>query len=351
MANNRLVYPDLLRVIASFAVILIHVTSNGISGYEESSDVWIASVIINSLCRWSVPVFFMVSGMFYLDPKKEVNTKKLFTQNIWRIILCIVVWGFAYGMLDQYLYSTLTLKSVFITLYGIVTGHTGYHLWFLYTLLMLYVAVPVLRVFTKYASKQQLDYALTIWFVCGVVVGRINAAAKAVLSTENLLPYEPMVLTGYAGYFLLGYRLKAYTLPEKSYRLLYLLAGVSIVVMPLGNVALSRFLQRDITGILESPLGVGSWLIAVAVFVFASRLQTEKWAVKVKATLAILGERMFGVYLVHVIFVYVLFRSCRWNLESSCPIMSIFVGALLVWSASLLFSWCASKVPRLKSIL
>jgi CBS-domain-containing membrane protein len=46
--------------------------------------------------------------------------------------------------LDQYLYSTLTLKSVFITLYGIVTGQSGYHLWFLYTLLMLYVAVPVL---------------------------------------------------------------------------------------------------------------------------------------------------------------------------------------------------------------
>ena len=232
MAKKRLVYPDLLRVIASFAVILIHVTSKGISGYEINTSVWTSSVIINSLCRWSVPMFFMVSGMFYLDPQKEVDIKKLFTKSIWRIVLCIVVWGFVYGMLDQYLYSTLTVKSVLITLYGIVTGHTGYHLWFLYTLLMLYVAVPALRVFTKHATRQQLDYALAVWFVFSIAMGQVNAAAKELLGAENWLPYESLVLTGYAGYFLLGYRLKAYTLSEKPCRLLYLLAVISAVAMP-----------------------------------------------------------------------------------------------------------------------
>ena len=157
MAEKRLVYPDLLRIVASFAVILIHITSSGMSSYEVNTGVWVSNVVINSLCRWSVPLFFMVSGMFYLDPAKEVDTKKLYTKNIFRLLLCIVIWGFAYGLLDQYLYSTLTMKSVLITLYGIVTGHTGYHLWFLYTLLMLYVAVPALRVFTKHATKRQFE--------------------------------------------------------------------------------------------------------------------------------------------------------------------------------------------------
>lgn len=350
MAEKRLVYPDLLRVIASFAVILIHITSIGISGYEMNTSVWVSSVIINSLSRWSVPVFFMVSGIFFLDPEKEVDTKRLLTKSIWRILLCIVVWGFAYGLLDQYLYSTLTLKSVFITLYGIVTGHSGYHLWFLYTLLMLYMAVPALRVFTKYATKQQMDYALAVWFVFGIVVGQLNVVAETVLSIENWLPYETLVLTGYAGYFLLGFRLKSYTISEKTSRLLYFLAVISVVFMPLGNVLLSRLLQQDCTGILEMPLGVGSYLIAVALFVFASRLHTETWT-KVKAVLAFLAERMFGVYLVHVFFVYVLFRGCGWNLESWCPVLSIFVAAVLVWTVSLLVSWFLSKVLRLKNIV
>ena len=343
--TKRLVYPDLLRIIASFAVILIHITSSGIGSYEVNTGVWTASAVINSLCRWSVPLFFMVSGMFYLDPEKEVDTKKLFTKNIFRLLLCIVVWGFAYGLLDQYLYSTLTLKSVFITLYGIVTGHTGYHLWFLYTLLMLYVAVPALRVFTKHATKRQLDYALAVWFVFSIVVGQVNEAAKAFLTTENWLPYEALVLTGYAGYFLLGYRLKTYTFSEKTARLLYLLAAVSAVAMPLGIVLLSR------TGVLESPLGVGSCLIAAAVFVLASKLDAAKWTEKARTILAFLGQRMFGVYLVHVAFVYALFRGCGWSLETACPVLSILAVGVLVWTVSLLVSWCFSKAPGLKKIV
>lgn len=351
MAKKRLVYPDLLRIIASFAVILIHITSIGISDYAMDTNVWISSVIMNSLCRWSVPVFFMVSGMLFLDPQREVDTKKLYTKSIWRIVRCIVVWGFLYGLLDQYLYSNLTLKSVFITLYGIVTGHTGYHLWFLYTLLMLYVAVPALRVFTKYATKQQLDYALAVWFVFGIVVGQINAVAELVLAEDNWLPYEPLVLTGYAGYFLLGYRLKAYACQKKSYCVLYLLAAISAMAMSLGNILLSHLLHRDLTGLLEMPLGIGSCFLAVAIFVFTSRLHTEKWSEKAKTMLTFLGERMFGVYLVHVLFVYVLFRECKWSLEGVFPMLNILAVGFLVGTVSLIVSWCFAKVPGLKKIV
>lgn len=351
MTSKRLVYPDLLRVIASFAVILGHVTSNGIRGYDMNTGVWTSSVIINSLCYWSVPIFFMVSGNFFLDPQKEVDTKKLYTKSVWRIVLCIAVWGFLYGLLDQYLYSSLTLKSVFITLYGIVTGHTGYHLWFLYTLLMLYVAVPALRVFTKHATKQQLDYALMVWLVFGIVVGQINAAAEAVLSVENWLPYEPLVLTGYAGYFLLGYRLKAYTLSEKTVRLLYLLSVISAVAMPLGNVLLSQLLQRDCTGIFELPLGAGSCFIAAGLFVFASRLPTDTWSEKTKAAFAFLAERMFGVYLVHVFFVSMIFRIYSCKLGVTAPVLQILMWGLLIWLLSLFVSWCFSNVAVLKKIL
>lgn len=345
MAKKRLVYPDLLRVIAGFMVILGHVTSNGIRGYNMNTSVWTASIIINSLCHWSVPAFFMVSGMFFLDPQKEVDTKNLYTKSIWRIVRCIVVWGFAYGLLDQYLYSTLTLKSVFITLYGVVTGHTGYHLWFLYTLLMLYVAVPVLKVFTKHATKQQLDYALVVWFVFGIVIGQINAAAEAVLSTENWLPYEPLVLTRYAGYFLLGYRLKAYTLPKKTYRLLYLLSVISAVAIPLGNMRLPQ------SGIISALSGISDCLIATTVFVFVSRLNTEKWSDKVKVTLAFLGERMFGIYLVHVFFVSLIFHvfSCKFGVVA--PVLQILITGLIIWWISLAVSWCFAKIKGLKTIV
>lgn len=171
------------------------------------------------------------------------------------------------------------------------------------------------------------------------------------LTVKNWLPYEPLVLTGYAGYFLLGYRLKAYMLPEKTVRVLYLLAVISAVAMPMGNVLLSRLFQRNLTGMLEMPLGIGSYFIAVALFVFASRLQTEKWSEKAKTMLTFLGERMFGVYLVHVFFVYVLFRGCKWSLEGMLPILNIFAAGFLIGIASLVVSWCFSKATGLKKIV
>ena len=135
MNRQRVCCFDLLRVISIFFVIVIHVTSVGLRACDTMTGAWMANALINSISRWSVPVFFMVSGALFLDPNKQLSIKKLYTKNILRIAICIVVWGFFYSILDQYLYGTLSAKSVLITVYGILTGNTGYHMWFLYTLI------------------------------------------------------------------------------------------------------------------------------------------------------------------------------------------------------------------------
>ena len=78
--NQRKNYFDLLRVISSFAVVVIHVTSAAMNTTEVSSQTYMANALLNSIMRWAVPVFFMISGALFLDPKREVTTKKLFTK-------------------------------------------------------------------------------------------------------------------------------------------------------------------------------------------------------------------------------------------------------------------------------
>lgn len=129
MNDKRVGYFDILRIVSIFFVIVIHVTSVGLRLCETATPTWNVNWLLNSVSRWAVPVFFMVSGALFLEPSREITLKKLYKKSIFHIVVCIIVWGFFYSLLDQYIYGTLSAKSVPVAVYGIVTGNTGYHLW------------------------------------------------------------------------------------------------------------------------------------------------------------------------------------------------------------------------------
>ena len=77
--SNRVVCLDCLRVIASFAVVLIHVSAwfalnrplVGVNCYN----------ILGDMVRWCVPIFVMISGALFLDSKKDI--KEIYQKNIY----------------------------------------------------------------------------------------------------------------------------------------------------------------------------------------------------------------------------------------------------------------------------
>lgn len=351
MKSQRIVYPDILRILASFLVVVVHVTSVGIRDYEIGSLTWRSSLAINSVCHWAVPVFFMISGMMFLDPDREVTTRKIFTKNIPKILLCVIIWGFFYSLLDQYIYGDISVKSMLIAIYGIVTDNTGYHLWFLYTLLALYIATPTLRILTANATKRQLEYALGVWFVFSVCVGQVNDLAAHFLKMEDVLPYEATVIAGFAGYYLLGYYLKKYPVPKKWIPMLYALALLFLVVMPLADVIMSEIMNVKNIPAIMSQLGVGNFFVAVGAFVFASRIRTERYSEKLTNGIRWFGERTFGIYLTHVFFVSIIFRILNRDILACCPPAIILAVSALIFAVSAMSAWFLSKMPLLKQIV
>ena len=75
--TNRLIHFDLMRIIACFLVVLIHV---GI--FDQLKDVPNQSIdtvfgnLYGIISRWAVPCFFMLSGLMFLDKNKEIPLKK-----------------------------------------------------------------------------------------------------------------------------------------------------------------------------------------------------------------------------------------------------------------------------------
>lgn len=350
MKSQRLVYPDILRILASFLVVLIHVTTVGISDYEIGSSTWCVSLVLNSVCHWAVPVFFMISGMFFLDPEREMPPQKLL-KHILKIIICIAVWGFLYSLLDQYVYGHISAKSILIAVYGIITGNTGYHLWFLYTLLALYLATPTLRILTAHATKRQLEYALVVWFLLGICVSQVNELAECMLAVEEILPYESPAVAGFAGFYLLGYYLKKYTVPEKFIPALYILGLLCMIAMPIANLVLSEMMSMKKIPAITSQLGIASCIVAVSVFVLVSRLQTEKYSQKIKGSIQWLSDRTFGIYITHVFFVSLVFRVLKLELIAQCPPVTILGCSVGIFVISVVSSWLISKLSLIKRII
>lgn len=347
MENKRIGYFDILRIVTIFFVIVIHVTSAGLRFSETSSSAWKANWLVNGISRWAVPMFFMLSGALFLNPRKEISLKKLYKKNILRLVVCIIVWGFLYSLLDQYLYGTLSVKSVLVAVYGIITGNTGYHLWFLYTLIMLYIAVPLFRLITCHADKRQLEYALVIWGVFSLLMGQITAMGEQAQLGINLLLYSPFVITGYGGYFLLGYYLAEYPLKNKIKSACYALGALSVCAIVGGKWILFEICKLE-SSALELPLGVFSCLIAAAIFTLTQSICVS---VNVSRLLNFMGQRVFGVYLTHVFFISLLYHIFNVKPDYCQPVIAIFISSIGVFGVSLLASWILSKIPMLRKLV
>ena len=86
MSVNKIIAFDGLRILAAFAVVVLHTVAPLFMDSYPSSD-WNVANVYESLVRWSVPVFFMISGALFLNKGKELNLGRLYKKNIFRIFL------------------------------------------------------------------------------------------------------------------------------------------------------------------------------------------------------------------------------------------------------------------------
>ena len=78
---------DLLRIVATAAVVLLHTAKRVWYNVPVSSTDWYISNIYLSAVRWAVPVFVMISGTLFL--LRDVSIKKLYRNNILRMATSI----------------------------------------------------------------------------------------------------------------------------------------------------------------------------------------------------------------------------------------------------------------------
>jgi surface polysaccharide O-acyltransferase-like enzyme len=221
---KRLVYLDWLRVFATIAVVTIHVAAGAGSIGEmqpgESLN-WLESNLFETLSRWSVPGFIMISGALLLQSQKITSLGVFLKKRLSKVVIPLVGWSILF-----YLYGCYKGYFIFSLNSGVklfITNGISDHLWFLYMIIGIYLITPLLQIFVKHATKKHIQYFLLLWLYSSVVTRLSNFWLGFHLSIELFY------VTDYVGYFLLGYYLNQYEIPKRWRILSYIGASIGFI--------------------------------------------------------------------------------------------------------------------------
>ncbi|MEW2075420.1 acyltransferase [Streptomyces sp. NPDC017966] len=274
---------DLLRVVCTAAVVLVHASAEFFDAGHRT-----AGVLGDSAGRFAVPAFFAMAGWAALVASPVRDDAQLLTR-LGRILRPMAVWTAVY-LLWQYVSgrpSNGGFDEAVQALFGSVEA--AFHLWYLYIyvplLLLLGVAVLVLQ---RRAAPRRSLLLLTAFAVAPALVGDART-----LTGLPLPAWDWSVSLYSLGYALAGAALLAAR--RRGPRPLWL-AGAAVALVAL---TLYQFTVRH-------PAAYGSVAVAALTFAVLGAVGGVRVPERARAVLVRLSDASFGSYLVHLLFVMLL---------------------------------------------
>ncbi|SCH49004.1 Uncharacterized protein conserved in bacteria [uncultured Clostridium sp.] len=148
LSGPRKQFLDVLRVLATCAVVLMHVLTGAIDVTDTSIVPEYRSLLLSvmDLVTWCVPIFLLISGYLFLNPERTLTYPVMIKKYCRRIALAILLFGVPYAA-SELVVTERTFRIMMIpeALKMTLTGHTWSHMWYLYLILFLYLITPLLK--------------------------------------------------------------------------------------------------------------------------------------------------------------------------------------------------------------
>lgn len=325
---GRVVYLDALRLVAIIGVVAIHVFSAAFNvGTPGSTGWWLADVTYSG-SRWSVPVFFMVSGAVILPRAGTGAPRDFYRRRVRRLGTPLVVWSVVY-LAFALARHDITWHDV---LPRIARGAPYVHLYFLFAIAGLYVLAPLLARALTGPQAGLLPMSALVALLANGLLPVLGLTAHMSITTVAATRWLPFV-----GYFLAGLALaSAPRLPGR-----WVWAALAALGLA-GQVLLAGWARLAGHPALFSYSGSYSALpvMLAAVALFCLARQVEPVLQPLRRPVVALSELTFGVFLCHLLFVDQATRTFSVG-TSVRALVPVFLGALVV---SFAVTWVASKL-------
>ena len=161
-----------------------------------------AVILREGLSEFEAARYFALGG--------PLNISTAHGSTLARILATLFFWALCYKLVSLKLMGSLTLPDVVDAVKHLLLFHHEEHFYYLHITLLAYAALPVTRLVVRYADKRLLRYALTLWFLLGILYPTVRTFWPFTLL--NGVPVQWRMNMTYAsiGYMLLGHCLFVY---------------------------------------------------------------------------------------------------------------------------------------------
>lgn len=320
---------DIIRIIACVMVVIMHspIPSGNANG-----------LFLSSLSYFTAPcigLFFMVSGALLLQCKGVNNTRitasAFLRKRLNKILFPTLVWSCFY-ILQKCLECDVVWNDICENVLSLPFSAQGNGvLWFMYTLMGLYLLTPILRGWINDASQKEICFYLMLWCIT-----LLYPILKNVLSVNDTNTGILYYFSGYVGYFVFGYWLQNYG---------YKISSKLVIAMMIISAVCPIFvkLQHRQVDFYEVFWYLSIFVVMQCLFwwkITKMLIAKLNFGIKIREVVALLSNLSFGVYLSHIFIM----RNVLWNIPWITNISSQIVQTVIVAILTLLMSFVLSYI-------
>lgn len=262
---------DIIRIFAFVFIVFLHTLNR-----QFGVDVWMGGYATISI---GVNLFIMISGYLLLDKTEE--TIVFFKKRILNILPLFLVFNIIYIYFGK------------IPIMPILKGKaiSASHFWYIYMILGLYLLTPWLQKVLKYAEKETL-FVVFLWFLCNI----LNPYLRYFNFAE--IPFSNFPLTGFIGYYILGYFVKKYDNKVKrtSFILIIVIYALGFLLSFLSTKYVLAVTGKRVSDFFDKN-SLGTFIMTISFFVFWCKFNFSKRDRIIK----IVADSTYFAFLVHLI--------------------------------------------------
>jgi len=304
---KRQLYLEYLRAIATYAVILWHCVTNVYDQFGPLREWFPASITVGLLVRWSVPVFFMISGALLLN--KDEDLAGFYKKRFARICIPLVVWVVLYGTVKLYHFMIYSpprpsfFRYVIIDNFGLfLFNKLSYHFYFVSIILGLYLLSPFISKMVRSLTRRELEILLLI----GVGAYSIRTFYPNLFIVDNIQIGSHLV------FFILGHYLYRYP-PEKKVRRSMYITGLCSAILAAWLSYYKEYVDKGHQDTFYKTNSFFIFAISIAIFVFFQQniqpAADDKANSPIRKAILFVSSNSYGFFLAHPLIINILLYS------------------------------------------
>lgn len=317
---------DILRIIATLAVVLIHVNYHFLESILYQRDMslaWVAMSLINIVTRFSVPCFVMLSGAFQLSNEKNSDIAYFYKKTLVKVIipaLFIIILS-----IPVYIFMNKDNPNVLFDIAERLIAGDYYSFWYIYMLAGLYLMTPFLIRIKRSITHRQyvlISVVLLLWAIVS------QAFSKQTMSSSI------GVVFAFLGYYILGDVIRQHTFKPSVRTLSFVLGCLSVLLtFVFRYMGIDMYLFHPFVAFL-SP---GIVVFSICVFIFFS-------SISIKGDYSEISGITFEIYLLHSIILSVITSyGLEKTMQRKFSLIVLFVVVVLL---SGILGWLFSRLMK-----